>query len=329
MPADAPGLTHIRCGDDILETLRASGLPGTPFCWMDPLCDGPTPGTLDEDRFRPVRATWLAGRYRLDRDTVLATLTAQDRALDAAVAGGDELVLWVEHSLFDQLILVRLLDRLWPRAAGRLSLIALDRHPAIGRFVGLGQLDAGQLAALFPGRRRVTAAQAALAARTWRAFTADTPEPLEALLTEAGLGALPFLGPALDRHRRQYPWRQDGLTLTERRALAAVAAGALTAPAVFAFLQARERAPWQAPAMVEAGLRDLAAGPTPLLVLDDGSPSAGPLALTDAGRAVLGGRRDGLEQRSRDLWLGGVRLGAAGPNWRWDDAARRISARPE
>ena len=46
-------------------------------------------------------------------------------------------------------------------------------------------------------------------------------------------------------------------------------------------------------------------------------------------RAVLGGRRDGLEQRSRDRWLGGVRLGAAGPNWRWDDAARRISARPE
>jgi hypothetical protein len=329
MPAKAAaaiaGIVHVRCGDDILERLRVSGLPGTPLRWIDPLCEGPTPGGLDEAGFRRVRADWLADRYRLDRGSVLETLTAQDRALDDAAVRGDEMVLWVDHGLFDQVILVRLIDRLWPRAAGRLSLIGIDRHAAVGRFLGLGQLTAAQLAALFPGRRRVTAAQAALAIRTWQAFTADTPEPLEAVATGEGRAALPFLGAALDRHRRQYPWRRHGLALTGWRTLEAVAGGATTVQAVFAFLQARERTPWQGAAMVEAGLRDLAAGPVPLLVIDgDGTTAA--LALTGAGRAVLEGRRDGLAGRLRERWLGGVHLNASAPDWRWDDVARQVVA---
>ena len=328
-PARTPGLIHVRCGDDSLETLRLSGLPGTVLRWMDPLCEGPTPADLDDDGFRLIRADWLAGRYHLNGDALLTTFREQDQALERAAIDGHEVLLWIEPNLFDQLILIRLLDRLWPLAAGRLSLISVDRRPGGGRLVGFGQLGPTALAALFPGRRRVTAAQAALASHAWQAFTATTPEPLEQLVMTETLEALPFLKAALDRHCRQYPWRRHGLSLTEWRTLEAVAGGATTSRAVFAFLQARERAPWQGLAMIEAGLRDLANGSAPALTLSAATPNKKPLALTETGQAILEGRETASP---RDRWLGGVHLDALNSEqdqtvWYWDEESRSLGVR--
>ncbi len=323
------GIIHVRCGDDCLETLRLSGLPGTILRWMDPLCEGPTPTDLDDDGFRRIRADWLAERYHLNSDALLATFREQDQALERAAIDSHEVLLWIEPNLFDQLILIRLLDRLWPLAGGRLSLISVDRRPGGGRLVGFGQLGPAALAALFPSRRRVTATQAAVASQAWRAFTATTPEPLERLVMTKKLEALPFLKAALDRHRRQYPWRRHGLSLTEWRTLEAVAGGATTSRAVFAFLQARERAPWQGLAMIEAGLRDLASGFAPALTLNADTPNERPLALTETGQAILEGRETAPP---RERWLGGVHLDALNSEpdrtvWYWDEGSRSLGVR--
>ena len=56
----------------------------------------------------------------------------------------DELVLWFEHDLFDQLNLIHLLSYLGRRHAllKPVSLVTLDRFPGIADFKGLGQLHA-------------------------------------------------------------------------------------------------------------------------------------------------------------------------------------------
>ncbi len=273
--------------------------------WMDALCEGPVPHGRNPDEFRAVRADWLAARYGLDRDKLLQRLADQDDALETAAAGADEVVLWLEPGLFDQIVLIALVDRLWPRVAGRLSLICTDR------------LTATDPAELFPRRRRLTEEHADLALRAWNAFTAASPEPLNDMVGSTGV--LPVLTAALDRHRRQYPWRSDGLSMSERLALDAIARGAVTPHAMFTRIQAREPVSWQAKAMVEAVLRDLAAEPLPL-VADKGDL----VQLTEAGRAVLDGKRDGLAGRTRDRWLGGAHLAGEAPNWRWDDRAHRV-----
>ena len=67
-----------------------------------------------------------------------------------------------------------------------------------------------------------------------------TPEPLEALL-KSDLRELPFLKGALQRHLQELPWTTDGLSLTERQALAALAKGPRTAGQLFADAQLKTR----------------------------------------------------------------------------------------
>ncbi|WP_428485159.1 hypothetical protein [Rhodopila sp.] len=43
------------------------------------------------------------------------------------------------------------------------------------------------------------------------------------------------------------------------------------------------------------------------------------LSITDLGRAVLAGEVDWLSLSPPDRWLGGVRISAARPCWRWDE----------
>ncbi len=61
----------------------------------------------------------------------------------AAFADYDEVVLWFEHDLFDQLLLVRHLDWFSRRDLGRtaLSLICVGEFPGFEPFHGLGQLE--------------------------------------------------------------------------------------------------------------------------------------------------------------------------------------------
>ena len=100
---------HIRCGDDILESLRVAGLPGTMLKWCDVLCSGPTPAGLSPDDWYATRARFLASAFALPLREIEADLRQQDSAL-AGEADHDAIVLWFEHDLFDQSILWFLLD---------------------------------------------------------------------------------------------------------------------------------------------------------------------------------------------------------------------------
>ena len=324
-------MLHIRCGEDILGTLDRAGVPGRKLSWADPLCEGPW---LPYERAfaRPVRARFLAERYALDFMSSLDALATADEALDGA-ANEDEVVLWFEHDLFDQPILAWLLTQLAPFAEHgvRLSLVQLGDHPSVERFIGLGQLDAPALGALFPLREPVTAPALALAARAVSAWSAPDPAALEALRRPDPV--LPYLAAAVERYLAEYPSARSGLALSERLGLEAVAAGAGTARAVFDDVQRRETHPWMGDAMLFARLRVLSEGASPLLrvdgvwpALDDAMGDPG-LSLTDMGGRVLAGEADWLAVQPQERWMGGVHLRPGGTDWRWDEATRRVVSR--
>ncbi len=318
-------MLHVRNGDAAGDRLRASGLSGLVVAWQDVLHEGPVPEGLAPEELREVRSLFIADQGWAPFEAVLADFERRDRAL-ASFPDHDEVVLWFEHDLYDQLQLIQILDRFaeWDLDRTRLSLVSIDAFPGVEPFHGLGQLRPDQIASLLPARRAVTPAQLSLARRAWAAFRSPDPRKLAALAVVPSPG-LPFLPAALRHHLEQFPAAaRDGLSRTERQVLEAIDAGAETPVAVFLADQAREPAPFMGDATLWTYLRGLNEGAHPLVVLS--APTANPTTtefrqqkvwLTDRGRDVLDGHDDRLRPDGNDRWLGGVHLRGPDAAWRW------------
>ena len=224
--------------------MPGTGLARRVVYWRDILHEGPVPEVALAE-LRRIRADYLTGYEGVERAEAMRQFTGRDQALEASRDG--EYVLWFEADLYDQLQIAEILARLAGLGvpAGCITLICIGEHAGIARFGGLGELTAGQLRELphTNACARLTLAALELATRARAAFRAPTPEALGAIAA-ARLGELRFLGEAFDRLSREYPAARDGLSLTERRVLAAVADGAPDAGTAFARAGSRETRPY-------------------------------------------------------------------------------------
>jgi hypothetical protein len=315
-------MLHITNGDVVAGKLREARLPGEVSVSADVLHEGPCPTTADVTDFREARARYLADAGYAPYDQALETLVQQDAALHAA-RGQDEVVLWFEHDLFDQLQLLRVLAWFARYGLGRasLTLICIGSFPGLSRFAGLGQLTIAQLAGLFPAREPVTARHLERAADAWQRFGADTPVPFAALLDE-DTSDLPYLAGAVRRELEELPSTRNGLSRTEHQALAAVAAGAPDILVAFHSTQEMEERVFLGDLSFARAVRTLAAAGLPLVDLDPPGEHV-PLArqavaLTALGRQVLAAQADHARLNGVDRWVGGVHLRGRNPAWRWD-----------
>jgi hypothetical protein len=330
MPDDSPldwmpEALHITNGD-------ATDVPGTGLArrvtyWRDILHEGPVPEVTPAE-LRWIRVDYLTGYESVERAEAMRQFTERDQALEDNRHG--EYVLWFEADLYDQLQIAEILARLagLGAAAERITLICIGEHAGIARFGGLGELTAEQLHELphTNACARLTPAALELATRAWAAFRAPTPEGLGAIAA-ARLGELRFLGEAFDRLSREYPATRDGLSLTERRVLAAVADGAPDAGTAFVQAAARETRPYMGDITCFGRMDRMAQGPLPLLHLDPpGSPvnrTTG-VRMTDIGARVLAGDADQIALNGIDRWIGGVHLRGHHVPWRWDDGTETV-----
>ncbi|MFM1886965.1 MAG: hypothetical protein RL026_2122 [Pseudomonadota bacterium] len=289
---------HLRCGSDLLPALRAAGFLGDFLEHAFPYATG-IPAADDSDP------------------------AATQRALEAT-AGYDRVVIWSEHDVHDQLVLVRLLAHY--AAAPRppqLEMITISDWPAgegtgRGRFLGLGQLSAAALAGLWPGRVSVEAPQLACAAAVWAALAASDPTDLIRQV-RAGLPALPLLVPALWRHLQELPDGRTGLSLSQRLALQALDdRGPQSLQALFRELtDRRDPLPGQGDLQFRDRLLVLEACRQPLFLREpaaEGSDTRRPwtdrLTLTPLGRAVLKGALNAWTLGPAPWRVGGVQVAA-------------------
>ena len=144
-------MIHFTNGDLVADRLTAGGVPGRVVACADPLHDGPCLPGLSRAEWRDTRARFLSDTHGVALEAVRRDFDARDAAIDEA-AGADEVVLWFEHDLFDQLNLIWLVDALVHAggSAERVRLVVIGEHPEVRPFHGLGQLSAAQLLALFP-----------------------------------------------------------------------------------------------------------------------------------------------------------------------------------
>ncbi|HEX8133566.1 MAG TPA: hypothetical protein VF880_09070, partial [Actinomycetes bacterium] len=240
---DRLAVLHVTNGDVTVELLRRAGLAEHALAWADVLHEGPVPAGLEEAGLRRVRAEFIAGADGADAVAVRRRFEARDRTLAGNRAG--EYVLWFEADLYDQLQIAQILVMLGRLgvAPGRVTLVCIGEYPGIAHFGGLGQLEPGQLPGLLEVATPLTAEALDLGAAAWAALRAADPGGLREIAASR-LPELRFLGEAFDRLSREYPSTRDGLSLTERRILAAAADGAGTAGEVFARVGAREARPY-------------------------------------------------------------------------------------
>jgi Domain of unknown function (DUF1835) len=229
---------HVTNGDSTARTLLETTLAQHVLPWRDALHEGPVPAVAD-DALRRIRAKFLADDVPTEAKSIARWLDERDRTMAANADG--EFVLWFEADLYDQLQLVQALVRLAELGVdpARITLICIGEYPGIAHFGGLGQLDAEQLTSVAgTAATQVSEPALDLARDAWAAFRADDPRGL-ATIARTHHPELRFLAEAYDRLSREYPSTRDGLSLTERRILAAVDEGAPTAVKVFFRIGAR------------------------------------------------------------------------------------------
>jgi hypothetical protein len=324
-----PRLLHVLNGDTTREKLERSEVPGTFAVWADVLHEGPVPGEVSAERWREVRVRYhlSVGNSPIEGPLSYEQALEHYRGWDAALeryAEYEEVVIWCEHDLFDQLLLIRHLDWFGRRDPGdtRLSLICIGSYPGMPEFKGLGQLSPDQLASLLDTRQPVTQRQLELARSAWRAFTAPEPTGLERVLRNDA-SALPFLERALRRLLQEFPSTRNGLSRTEEEILRLLADAPRPVPELFQLMHDPEDAFYIGDASFWTVLRGLASGSAPAVELDldvgkRGYLPNGTARISPVGRALLAGEADWIRSRGIDRWIGGVHLAGNGAMWRRD-----------
>ncbi|HXJ93370.1 MAG TPA: hypothetical protein VMT20_10880 [Terriglobia bacterium] len=314
-----PATLHITNGDSV--QLRDTGLPGEVLTWKDVLHEGPVPCGLSLDQLRPIRAHFLAEGSGQLESTILGELEKRDRTL-AGFAEFEEVVLWFEHDLYDQLQLIQILDWFSRKDLGKtkLSLICTDRY--------LGMLTPDELLELYPKRVPVSPGKLELAARAWEAFSAADPNSIVELFQE-DTSDLPYLQGALLRHLEQFPSTRNGLSRTERQILEIADAGLSRVGSVFCADRDREERIFMGDLVFNTYMHRLANARVPLVEIDRDEKLFwnAEVAITAEGRALLRAEFDNVRVNGIDRWLGGVHLHGSRV-WRWDRERGKLEFAP-
>lgn len=330
---------HITNGDCTASLMIQASIRGPILPWRDCLHEGPVPAGLSLRDLSAERARFLAECGYKTPAEIRREFAERDRTLEEFRDHGS-VVLWFEHDLYDQLQILQLLD--WfsdqPLDGTELGLICIGAYPGVEPFHGLGMLSPDQLGGLLGCQIPVSDRQLIRGHAGWAAFRSPDPRRIPAFLEE-DTSPLPFLAPALRRHLEEFPSTADGLSRTERQALAAVEGGATTPGEVFRAAQDMEEHRFMGDWSFWRVLDGLLVGPRPLLATGSGQSFRYPpeaevddgfrrqsLALTPDGERVLEGRADRLAWQPVDRWLGGVHLAPGLPEWRWDPESRTVVA---
>ena len=329
---------HIVNGDSFAQTLINTSLAGDISVYREILHEGPLTGGLDAEKFRELRAGFLSGKGWPSYSVALADLTRFDKSMDE-YKGYEQVILWFEHDLYDQLMLIRILDyyHTFHPQINNLYLICIDHYPGIKKFEGLGQLSPQQAMTLYPDRLKITRDQMILASKAWQACQAVTPLLLtDFIKTDHPL--LPFLQKSLVRFLQEYPSVKNGLSLTQQRVLEIVQERPISARELFWASKEKEENPYLGDTTFAYYLLTMIAGKYPLLTTDQPENIKlimdtkewhkkywnMSLTITSTGSKVMQGVEDWIQLEGIDRWLGGVHLSGNKVLWRWDNKANKI-----
>lgn len=329
-------MVHVVTNERGRRAIQRAKLPGPVVVWHERLYEGAVPQGVPEGAWRQARASYWESvtEGQLSFTEALAMLRHQDEELEHALLD-DEVVLWADAGLADQIILVRHLALLPPKNPNARITYASSDVKVGGRLCALGELAAHQIQALFSRRRPVTEDLISCAEKVWAAWTADDPTDL---MTLAGkkFPDLPHLHEAILRHLQQYPDVTCGLSRLEFEVLAVLALGYGKLVEIFLNVDRHEQRPHFEDVDLWRCLNQLARQPFAMVVISGNKPL--PLwnpprrliewtvGITDVGLEVVHGKQDAVVMNGVDRYLGGVHLKGNSVPWRWDGSRGTLIA---
>ena len=330
---------HITNGDDAANIIKESAIQGDVLPWRDTMHYGPFPGELDLDEVSLIRANYFGGDSKDSYLDVERDFKLRNEHLKAA-SRYQEVILWYEHDLLDQLQILQLLDWFGQNRdqTHQLSMICIDQFAGIDPFRGIGQLSCKQMESLFDSRLPVTEEQISISERGWKAFRAPIPTELEHFIQSDDHQAIPFLNNALLRHLQEYPYTSDGLNRTERQILTLIANGHQTPNRIFAENMAMETTLFIGDWTTYRIMGDLCNCEQPLISCKSGDMFNFPsvtntqndkfnqqtMILTPLGEQVINDNKNTIHIIDRDFWLGGVHIHTQKSMWMWDNINCKI-----
>jgi hypothetical protein len=316
-------------GDAAADLMRQARINGEILCWRDILHEGPVPQTASLEELSAIRVDYLAAGGWGDPQEIAESFAQRDATM-RSLSQYSDVTLWFEHDLYDQLQLLQILDFLatQPELHLRVSLIQA------GSFIA--KETPARLKTHLKLRKPVTEMQYALAQGAWSAFRAPSPESWASFLRYE-TSALPFLKPAILRYMEEFPAPGTGLTRTEAFILEMIYTGHVTPVAIFHLFEENEEAAFMGDWSFWRILDALGEGAAPFItgfavrgfspLLDDETRGAylnSKLKLTGLGVTALHGKKDALEFRRLDRWMGGTHL-TSRRFWRWDPHTRMLT----
>ncbi|MBP1965863.1 DUF1835 domain-containing protein [Paenibacillus aceris] len=312
-----PKYLHIVNGDVFGDKLRASNIDGEIVVWRESLYEGPIGMQMSDSVLLTLRASYMFQKHSIPEQIFLSNTRLQEMRLDELSGEVDEIILWFDHDLFDQLMLCYLLSRLsvLPRGSIRLSLIQYD------------QMVDHQISKLYRELSSVTEDQLTLAVKVWTAYSASEPLSLSVLM-EDDLSALPFLKRALTANYGRYPSMHNGLNGIQQLILEEIKDGEVVVLSLFQKINRKTSEFGLGDLQFWGMLEQLRSCEYPLLLLVGGDrfPKYGEalpfqfenwrVRLTDMGKLVLTGKQDHVLLNGIDDWIGGVHLFGKQHVWR-------------
>lgn len=295
---------HITNGDAAVSIMQEAGVQGAILAWRDVLHDGPVPAEVDLEALSRIRADYISQVGWGDFDQVFASFSERDQLL-ASAARFQQISLWFEHDLYDQLQVLQILDVL-----ADLELNNTTVTMACSDVVYLGEMSAQQMKEFGECQQPVTAEQYALAGRAWSAYRQSNPEAWSDLLTE-NLSALPFLRDTIERTLQEFPDSRSGLSRSEQQVLSVIAGGEARPGVVFGECQKLEKRVFMGDSSFWLVINRLLKAENALLLLNHGVLGYPPdpsqcLKLTRLGSQVLAGEVNWLDVHQPDYYIGGV-----------------------
>lgn len=314
---------HVRCGHDIQATLQSAGFIGDFLPFIDPFCMGPLHRELDvmnQSRAEFVCDELLSimGNHEADPQSVIDDNA--HKLVQLNDRNYQRIVFWVEHDNYDQVMLYFLLTHFCPQAHQSIEFIEINRYPGKYRFLGLGQLPAEALRALWQQRQVIGSAHHVQANQLWQAFCASSPQDLVALYHGNEVNLFTNAKAVIHRHLQELPHENTGLGFTQCQTLRYLKT--LSSPVSVGVLFSHfnlEIDPlcYLGDVMYWALIKSMTQGSTPLCSITDDSKGGEwyqqQVVLTEAGQDYLTEVR--LPRVS--YWVGGVEV-TPETHWRWD-----------
>lgn len=306
-------------GMSAVHSIKNAGIEAEIIPWDDALHDGPVPGGKTLEELSEIRAKYISDIGWGTYEEIHQRFVERDNKLKQH-GDYDELTLWFEHDLYDQLQLMQILAWLYENRdpSTKLTVICERKYVAEQDKITINQQ--------WKNRTSIDPNVLKNSDIVWGVFSSKNPLLYhDYLMFKLGQNQFYYMN-AINRFKEEYPKystdeSSSGLTTTEQNALSNIYQKPMKIGKVFHLVSEKEEAKFLGDTSFAFYMTRLSDVEYPLIIFDNGEtiqyhPQNSTMEnfwnrtfiLTETGKNVLKGKQDHIRLNGIDRWMGGVHI---------------------